>query len=143
MLLKISQNSQENTYARASFFVNMQSCMSATLSKKRLWHKYSSVNFAKFLRTLFLRNTSRRPLLKPLKLCWCGNYYFEPFSKIASLFLLLNLDRFFLGDKILELTNLTFQVPTPQNGQTQTIRQQQPTNCFSVFDHLWFCGAGA
>ena len=25
MLLKISQNSQENTYARASFFVNMQS----------------------------------------------------------------------------------------------------------------------
>ena len=29
-----------------------------TLSKKRLWHKCFPVNFAKFLRTPFLKNTS-------------------------------------------------------------------------------------
>ena len=39
MLLEISQNSQENTCARASFI------------KKRLWHRCFPVNFAKFLRT--------------------------------------------------------------------------------------------
>ena len=37
---------------------------SATLLKKRLWHKCFSVNFAKFLRTPFLQNTSRRLLLE-------------------------------------------------------------------------------
>ena len=36
---------------------------SATLLKKRLWHRCFSVNFAKFLRTLFLQNTSGRLLL--------------------------------------------------------------------------------
>ena len=30
----------------------------------------------------------------------------------------------------------TLQAPTPQNGQTQTIRQEQPTNFLSVFDHF-------
>ena len=31
----------------------------ATLLKKRLWHRCFPVNFRKFLRTLFLKNTSR------------------------------------------------------------------------------------
>ena len=35
----------------------------ATLLKKKLWHRCFSVNFAKFLRTLFLQNTSGRLLL--------------------------------------------------------------------------------
>ena len=35
----------------------------ATLLKKRLWHRYFLVNFAKFLRTSFLENTSVRLLL--------------------------------------------------------------------------------
>ena len=51
-VLKISQNSQENTCARP-----------ATLSKKRLWHKCFPVNFAKFQRTIFLLNTSGRLFL--------------------------------------------------------------------------------
>ena len=42
---KISQNSQENTCARVSFL--------ATLLKKRLRHKFSPVNFVKFLRKPF------------------------------------------------------------------------------------------
>ena len=32
--------------------------MPATLLKKRLWHRCAPVNFAKFLRTPFLQNTS-------------------------------------------------------------------------------------
>ena len=36
----------------------------ATLLRKRLWHKCFPVNFAKFLRTPFLQNTSGRLLLR-------------------------------------------------------------------------------
>ena len=50
MFLKILQSSQENNCARVS------------LLKKRLWHRCFPVNFAKFLRTPFLQNTSRRLL---------------------------------------------------------------------------------
>ena len=50
--LEISQNSQENAYARVSFL------------KKRLWHRCFPVNFSKFLRTPFLRNTSGQLFLK-------------------------------------------------------------------------------
>ena len=50
VFLEISQNSQENTCARVSFLI--------TLLKKRLWHRCFPVNFAKFLRTPFLQNTS-------------------------------------------------------------------------------------
>ena len=46
MLLKISQNSQENTLVRVSFFLRP-----ATFSKKKLWHRCFPKNFAKFLRT--------------------------------------------------------------------------------------------
>ena len=49
MFLEISQNSQENTCA--------------TLFKKRLWRRCFPVNFAKFLRTPFLQNSSGRLLL--------------------------------------------------------------------------------
>ena len=56
VFLEISENSQENTCAKVK-------AMPATLSKKRLWHRYFSINFAKFLRTRFLQNTSGRLLL--------------------------------------------------------------------------------
>ena len=36
----------------------------ATLLKKKLWHRCFPVNFAKFLKTLFLENTSGRLLLR-------------------------------------------------------------------------------
>ena len=38
----------------------------ATLLKNRLWHRFFPVNFAKFLRTFFLQNTSGRQLLSGL-----------------------------------------------------------------------------
>ena len=49
MFLKISQNSQENTCARASFLIKLQ----ASGLKKRLWHRCFPVNFVKFLRAPF------------------------------------------------------------------------------------------
>ena len=67
--LEISQNSHESTCAIASFSIKLQAstplkhqktlqgleaCMQ--LFKKRLWHRSFPVNFAKFLRTPFLRN---------------------------------------------------------------------------------------
>ena len=61
MFLKISQNSQENTYARVSPVSS--SLRPAILLKKRLWHRCFPVNFVKFLITPFLQNTSRRLLL--------------------------------------------------------------------------------
>ena len=61
-LLEILENSQENTCARVPFLINLQAQL-ATILKKRLWHRCFPVNFAKFLRILFLKNTSGRLLL--------------------------------------------------------------------------------
>ena len=51
VFLRISQNSLENTCARASFF----SLRSATLLKKRLWHRCFHVSFGKVLRIRFFK----------------------------------------------------------------------------------------
>ena len=60
VFLEISQNSQESTCARVSFFnIALQ-----TLLKKRLWHRCFPENFVKFLRTSFLQKISGRLLLK-------------------------------------------------------------------------------
>ena len=52
VFLEISQNSHEITCARVSFLIKLQ-VWSATLLKKRLWHRCFPVNFVKFLRTPF------------------------------------------------------------------------------------------
>ena len=48
--LKILQNSHESTCVRVSFLIKLQGSglRPATLLKKRLWHRYFPVNFAKF-----------------------------------------------------------------------------------------------
>ena len=46
------------------FFNKVARLRPATLIKKKLWHKWFSVNFAKFLRTPFLQNTPWRLLLR-------------------------------------------------------------------------------
>ena len=50
MFLKISQNSQKSTSAKASFLIKLH----ATLLKKGLWHRCFLGNFTKLLRPLFL-----------------------------------------------------------------------------------------
>ena len=45
------------------FFNKVGGLRPATLLKKRLWHRSFPVNFAKFLRTPFPQNTSRRLVL--------------------------------------------------------------------------------
>ena len=67
MFLKISQNSREKT-CKSLFFNKVAGLRPATLLRMRLWHRCFPVNFAKFLRTPFLQNTSGR-LLLPVKLC--------------------------------------------------------------------------
>ena len=62
VFLEISQNSQENTCVRVSFLIKLQAAP-ATLLKKRLWHRCFPVNFAKFLRTPFLKEHLRWLLL--------------------------------------------------------------------------------
>ena len=60
MLFKISQNSQENIYARVSFLIKFQTSVCNFIKEETL----AQVSFAKFLRTIFLKNTSSR-LLQP------------------------------------------------------------------------------
>ena len=55
--LEISQNWQENNCARVSFLIKLHACQQLYY-KMRLWRRCFPVNFAKFLRTLFLQNTS-------------------------------------------------------------------------------------
>ena len=61
VFIKISQNSQERTCVRVS--------LPATLLKKRLWHRFSPVNFGNFLRTPFLQSTLGRLILKYVHSC--------------------------------------------------------------------------
>ena len=64
LFLELSQNSQEKTPVSESFFNKVASLRTATLFKKRLWHRCFPVNFAIFLRTPFLTEQLRWLLLK-------------------------------------------------------------------------------
>ena len=56
-----------------SFFFNkVAGLRPATLLKKRLWHRCFPVNFAKFLKTPFLRNT-------------CGCFWNDPLTKYGRI----------------------------------------------------------
>ena len=73
VLLEISQNSLENTCARDSLLIKLHA-RPAALLKKSLWYRCLLVNFAKFLRTPFLQNTSGRLLLLfPHKTAYSSN----------------------------------------------------------------------
>ena len=51
------------------FFNKVAALKPAALLKRRLWHRRFPVNFAKFLRTLFLQNISGRLFLRVLNMC--------------------------------------------------------------------------
>ena len=63
MLWEISQNSQGNFCIEMSFFDKVKLCRSAPSLKARPQRRCFLVNFAKFVRTPFLQNTTRRRLL--------------------------------------------------------------------------------
>ena len=79
MFLKMSQNSQENTFAGASF-----------LFKKRLWHRCFLVSFTKFLTTPFLWNTSGGCFLNSLmsdvewNQIWVGTTTFSGLNSLIN-----------------------------------------------------------
>ena len=64
VFLEISQNSQENTCARVSFFNKVAGLRPATLLKKRLWNRCFPANFTKFLRKPFFIERLRWLLLQ-------------------------------------------------------------------------------
>ena len=70
--LKISQNSQENTCARDSFFNKVAGLRPAILLKKSLYHRCFPVNFAKFLRAPFFIEQLRWLLLFHENECLLG-----------------------------------------------------------------------
>ena len=88
MFLKILQYSQENTCARVSSFVGIRP---ATLLKKSLWYRRFPVNFAKFLRTSFLQNTTGLLLLWIVCVLIIGRYLkmFMSFLDYSTLSLFL------------------------------------------------------
>ena len=53
VFLKISKDSQENTCGQSLAFNKVSDLRSATLFKKRLWHRCFPVTFSKILRTYF------------------------------------------------------------------------------------------
>ena len=68
-----------NYLCHCLFFNKVAGLRSATLLKKRLWHRHFPVNFAKFSRTPFLQNTNGWLLLQ-----------FQTFYKIPWKILVLN-----------------------------------------------------
>ena len=90
LLLEMSRNSQENTWRPA------------TLLKKRLWHRCFPVNFATFLRTPVLQNTSggcfcphfkmnRREYIRTL---YCARALFDKVASLRHSCLPLNFAKF-------------------------------------------------
>ena len=53
VFLKILQNSEENTCARASFLIKLQALGPATLNEKRLQHSCSLANFSEILTSTY------------------------------------------------------------------------------------------
>ena len=67
------------------FFNKVGDFRPATLLKKRLWHRCFPVNFAKFLRTTFLQNTSGRLFLSLVD--WKSNFDIHVINIAKSKFL--------------------------------------------------------
>ena len=92
VFLEISQNSQENTCARDSFLIKLQAC---NFIKKESLYRCFPVNFAKFLRTPFLQNTSGQLLLLfPHKTVYSSNNSHNAHKNVdgSSKFILLKID---------------------------------------------------
>ena len=63
-VLRISAKFTGKHLCQSLFFNKVAGLRPAIFLKKRLWHRCFPVNFAKFLRTPFLQNSSGRLLLK-------------------------------------------------------------------------------
>ena len=148
MFLKSSQNSQENTRVRASFFLRP-----AILLKKRLWHRCFPRNFPKFLRTSSTEHLRWLLLFltMPKKYCMRMNSNFtgnqsRKKSKHFQLFLILMLKKsgFFKVKLILFINNfykhifrssrvqMFFRISALQNFAILRIKKRLRHRCFRV-----------
>ena len=96
-------------------FAKCTSLNSATLLKKRLRHRYLPVNYAKYLRTPLLQNTSERLLpfweIDILKK-YFRNSYFRKINKVLQSTFLLNLRESTFVEYIIFL-QLSFDLSLP------------------------------
>ena len=84
-VLKSFTNSQESTCARVSFLIKLRAWGKPKVKvntfnfiTKRIWHRCFHVNFARFLRTAFLQNTSEWLLLTiAFDVCALPYYYYD------------------------------------------------------------------
>ena len=88
-------NSQENTWDRVSFLIKLQASP-VILLKKRLCHRYFPVNFAKFLRTPLLQNTSAAS--KDVKKIYVKLLWILAFVSIYRFIIIYNFVSSFLWD---------------------------------------------
>ena len=65
VLRNVAKSTGKHLY-HSLFFIKVAGIRTATLLKKRLWHRCFPVKFAKFLRAPFLQNASGRLLLEGL-----------------------------------------------------------------------------
>ena len=82
------------------FFNKIAGARSATLLKKSLWQRCCPVNFAKFLRTPFLQNTSGRVFLITSRL-----QYKYLFSKLFNVYLFIKWFEFICKNRIFRVWN--------------------------------------
>ena len=59
VVVQCSEKSCSETFSKKNHINKAAGLRSATLFKKRLWHRCFPVNFAEFLRTPFVENTSK------------------------------------------------------------------------------------
>ena len=149
VFLKTSQNSQENTSLRVSFFLRPE-----ILLKKRIWHRCFPRNFAKFLRTTSPTEHLRWLLLfltMPKKYCmwmnsnFTGNQSWNK-SKHFHLFLALVLKKSeFLNVKLILFMNnfykhvfrssrlqMFFKISALKIFAILTIKKRLQQRCFCV-----------
>ena len=134
VFLKISQNSRESTCTRVSFWIKLQAWGLQLYLKKRLWHMCFPVNFAKFLKTVFLQNTSGALLLTVSWEQWAINI-FETTRKVCEYVFFFDPYLFILGWKIQKGKNFIFR----HISRSVSLWLNKPTN----HDLATICGACA
>ena len=86
-VLKHFVNFTEKHLCWSLIFIKVAIWIAATLSKKRLWHRHFADNFAKYLRTSSLKNTSER--LRLLLSHETPNYWIFPSYNLPNVYLMI------------------------------------------------------
>ena len=112
-------------------FIRVSSRQPVTLSKRRLWLKRFSVNFANFLWTLILNNTCEHLLLNVVVL-WVLNCWKYVFYRL-TIYILFFSER---TEQFLELFRLTFR--NASQSQAPVLIDYGPLWSINLFNYSLF-----